>query len=304
MDGAILDLAVRGGMFVLMLGMGLALTRNDFARVWLFPRAALLGSGVQLLAMPLVGVGLALVFDLPALFAAGLVIVAACPGGTFSNMVVHVGRADTALSVTLTATATLIALLTLPAWVNWTLALVGGAGADLEVPALKTALELATFTILPLALGMLLRARVEAALRWEHLLTRSGVAAVCVALTAQALLEDSGTFAGATRALPPVFALLATGALLGCGLPLLWRIPLAQTATIGVEVVLKNTVLGIALAELSLGLEAAVPIALYTIFHTPLAIALLVAYRLWARRSGAPLARPFDPIRPGDATGA
>lgn len=295
MERAVLDWAVRSGMFVLMLGMGLALTRSDFARIWLYPRAALLGSGLQLVAMPLMGVGLALAFGLPGLFAAGLVIVAACPGGTFSNMVVHVGRADTALSVTLTATATFVALLTLPVWVNWTLGLVGGAGTDVEVPVVETALELATFTLLPLVLGMVWRARIEDALRWERFLTRLGVATVCVALTAQALAEDSGTFAGASQALPPVLVLLGAAALLGCGLPLLFRVPPAQSVTIAVEVCLKNTVLGIALAELALGLEAAVPIALYTIFHTPVSILILVGYRLWARWSGAPLDRPFAP---------
>jgi len=293
-DRALLDWAVRGGMFVLMFGMGLALTRDDFARIWLFPRAALLGSAIQLVAMPLVGVGLALAFGLPGLFAAGLVIVAACPGGTFSNLVVHLGRADTALSITLTATATAVALLTLPLWVNLVLSQIGGAGGDIQVPVLETAGELATFTLLPLALGMVLRVRLADPGTWERRLTRLGVLGVAAAMTSQALLEESETFAGYAQALPPVLALLGVGAALGYGLPLLARLPLAQSATIGVEVCLKNTVLGIALAELSMGLEAAVPAALYTIFHLPVSAGILVSYRLWARHRGLPLGRPLE----------
>ena len=282
----LLDAAVRAGMFVLMFGMGLALTRDDFARVWLLPRAALVGSAVQLVAMPGVGIALALAFGLPSLFAAGLVIAAACPGGTFSNLVVHLGRGDTALSITLTATATGVALLTLPLWVNAVLGLLGGGGGDVQVPVVATALELATFTLLPLALGMTLRKRFRDAARWERVFTRSGVALVFAALTSQALAEDSETFSGYAQALAPVFALLGAGVVLGYGLPLLLRVPPAQSATIGVEVCLKNTVLGIALAELSLGLEAAVPVAIYTVFHLPVSVAILVCYRLWARRIG------------------
>ena len=286
-----LDWAVRGGMFVLMLGLGLALTRADFARVALFPRPALVGCALQLVAMPLVGVGLALAFELPSLYAAGLVIVAACPGGTVSNLLVHLGRADTALSISLTAIATLVALVTIPLWVNATFGLLGGGAAAVAVPIADTSLELATFTLLPLALGMALRTRLNSAQRWERICTRLGMIAVVIGLTLQALGEEGEAISGVAQILPPVLTLLGAGAVLGYGLPLLVRIPPAQSATIGVEICLKNTVLGIVLAELSLGLEAAVPSALYMTFHLPAAALILLCYRLWGRRSGRGMAR-------------
>lgn len=288
------DWAIRSGMFALMFGMGLALSRGDFERVWLFPKAVLAGSVVQLVFMPLAGVVLAVTFGLPSLLAAGLVVTAACPGGTLSNILVHVGRADTALSITLTATATLIALLTLPLWVEGFLRLEGGAGSSFEVPVGATALELATFTLVPLLLGMALRARRDEARRWERLFTHGGVAAVVAAVASQLLSEQGGSLAGASQALPAVLALLGSAVVLGVGLPLVLGLPGAQSATIGVEICLKNTVLGIAMAELSLGMQAAVPSVLYALFQVPVSAAILVAYRLWARHTGTPLARPRE----------
>jgi BASS family bile acid:Na+ symporter len=286
-------------MFALMFGMGLSMSRRDFERVWLFPKAVLTGSVVQLVVMPLAGVALAVAFGLPSLLAAGLVVAAACPGGTLSNILVHLGRGDTALSITLTATATLIALLTLPLWVEGFLRLEGGAGGSVEVPVGSTALELATFTLVPLLLGMALRARREEAGRWERLFTHGGVAIVLVAVASQLFSEQGGSLAGASQALPAVLALLGSAVLLGVGVPLALGLTGAQSATIGVEICLKNTVLGIALAELSLGMQAALPSVLYAAFQLPASAAILVAYRVWARRTGTPLARPKESVRGG-----
>jgi BASS family bile acid:Na+ symporter len=152
--GVINEWIVPAGMFALMFGMGLALTVDDFRRVVLLPQATVVGTFLQLVGMPLAGFGLAHAFALDPLLAAGLVIIAACPGGVMSNMFVHLGRADTALSITLTATATAVTLFTIPLWVRAVLASFGEAGANIEMPVIETALYLGGFTILPVAVGM------------------------------------------------------------------------------------------------------------------------------------------------------
>ncbi|NNL64708.1 MAG: bile acid:sodium symporter family protein, partial [Myxococcales bacterium] len=154
-------------MFGLMFAMGLALVLDDFRRIARVPGPVVTGTLLQLLGMPVIGFGLALAFELPPLLAAGLVILAACPGGMMSNMLVHVGRANTALSITLTATATTATLFTLPLWIRAILDRVGGETGAIEIPLLETAGQLGGLTILPVAVGMVVRALHPPALRLE-----------------------------------------------------------------------------------------------------------------------------------------
>jgi len=99
-------LALNTAMFAMMFGMGLTLTPVDFRRVAKAPRATIVGTLLQLIIMPLVAIGIAKAFDMAPLLAVGLVVIGACPGGLFSNMYIHFARGNTALSITLTATAT------------------------------------------------------------------------------------------------------------------------------------------------------------------------------------------------------
>jgi BASS family bile acid:Na+ symporter len=91
------------GLIFVMFGMGLGLRPEDFVRVVAAPKAKLLGLALQLLALPAIAFALASVFRLPGDLAAGLMLVAACPGGPTSNIITLLSRGDTALSVSLTA---------------------------------------------------------------------------------------------------------------------------------------------------------------------------------------------------------
>lgn len=288
MDGLIAGLVVPAAMFGLMFAMGLTLTVADFRRVFLYPRATLVGTLVQLVAMPLVGVALAVAFELPAMLAAGLVIVAACPGGVMSNMVVHLGRADVALSITLTATATAVTLFTLPLWVRAVLDLSGGAALGVEVPVFETAGRLAVFTVLPVAVGMAVRRFRPTALAWEGRLSRGSAALIVIGLTVDAVADEGGAFAESSGLIVvPVILLLAAAFVLGYGLPRALRLPLPEAATIGVEACLKNTVLGLFLATQSLAFESVLPIAFYMILQLPVSIGVIVLFRMAERRRAA-----------------
>ena len=287
MHGWLNDFVVPLGMFVLMLGMGLSLATSDFRRIWLTPRAGLVGSAVQLVAMPLVGVALALAFALPPMHAAGLVAIAACPGGTLSNVFVYVGRADVPLSVTLTATATLATLVTLPLWLRALLGAVGNDAVGLDVPVLETALRLAAFTVAPIALGMALRRRRPAWVAWERRVSGAGAALMVGALVLASLYEGGTTTESPGASLVPVIVLHAAAVTLGYVLPLALGLSYAQSATIGVETCLKNGVLGLFVVSRSLPVDAALPVVFYMALQLPVSAAILASSRLLERRAVA-----------------
>ena len=101
-------------LFVIMLGMGLGLKLADFRRVAVQPKAVLVGLAAQLLILPLVGWSIAVVAKMPPELAVGIMVLAACPGGSSSNLITYSARGDVALSITLTAINSLITVLTIP----------------------------------------------------------------------------------------------------------------------------------------------------------------------------------------------
>ncbi|MEB3332496.1 MAG: bile acid:sodium symporter, partial [Synechococcaceae cyanobacterium] len=97
---------------LVMLGMGLSLELQDFARILRAPKAVALGTVCQLVALPLIALLLVWLLPMPPLIATGLVIVALCPGGASSNLITYLARGDVALSVSLTAISSLVTVFT------------------------------------------------------------------------------------------------------------------------------------------------------------------------------------------------
>ncbi|MGB2086959.1 MAG: bile acid:sodium symporter, partial [Flavobacteriaceae bacterium] len=95
------------GLGGIMLGMGLTLRWADFSQVLTAPLWIFTGMLLQFSVMPLLGWGLGLLFNLPPFFAVGLILVACCPGGTASNVIVYLAKANVALSVAMTTCSTL-----------------------------------------------------------------------------------------------------------------------------------------------------------------------------------------------------
>lgn len=144
----------------IMFGIGLSLTLADFARLLKKPGCVLTGLAGQIIVMPVIAIACAaMAITLAGLSPAmtmGIVLLAACPGGTMSNLMSHLLRADTALSVTLTALSTLICIITTP--------LLIGLGYTLFAPSSSQAISVAGITtglllmaLLPVALGMIMR---------------------------------------------------------------------------------------------------------------------------------------------------
>jgi len=136
------------GLGIIMLGMGLTLTLEDFRRVWKRPAAIGLGVSLQFVVMPFLGWGIAQLFDLPQGMAVGLILVSCCPGGTASNVVAFLARADVALSVSMTTVSTLAAVLLTPMLTKFY------AGQYVPVDAWALLKSIVLIVLLPVALGV------------------------------------------------------------------------------------------------------------------------------------------------------
>ena len=146
-------------LFVIMLGVGMTLRMDDFRRVFQAPAAVLAGLFGQLLLLPVLGLLLVTLMELPPMLAVGLMVLTFAPGGATSNMLTLLSRGDTALSVSLTAVSSLVTPFTLPLLTVLTLSYWQGNAVLPEFPVLASILKLMLVTLLPVMLGMLIGAR-------------------------------------------------------------------------------------------------------------------------------------------------
>ena len=163
-----IDVLLPAALAFIMFSVGLALQGADFRRVFVRPRALLIGLVGQLVLVPLAALAVVLAFDLPPLLGMGLMVLAACPGGASSGFLTHLARANAALSLSLTVISSLAALLTFPLLVKAVLAAFGEGvfGADggvlAELPVGRLIGSVLVVTTLPIVAGMLLRLRAPA----------------------------------------------------------------------------------------------------------------------------------------------
>ncbi len=157
-------------LFIIMLGMGLGLTLDDFKRILVEPKAVIVGLIAQLILLPIVGWVLATVFPLAPELAVGVMLLAACPGGPTSNMITYLVKGNVALSITLTAITTLITVFTIPLVVNLSMQNFMGEGTALQLPFWKTVIQIAVITLIPISIGMLLHHYTP---KWAHKVEKS-----------------------------------------------------------------------------------------------------------------------------------
>ena len=146
-------------LFLLMSVVGLELTVADFRRVAQNPGAIIVGTIAQVLLLPLMTWAIVWLFALDPVFGAGAILVAVSPGAGISNILTAVARANPALSVTLTAVASVLAVVTLPTVASFGMAFFLGTSSDVEVPVATLIGQLVFMLLVPITLGMWLRAR-------------------------------------------------------------------------------------------------------------------------------------------------
>lgn len=147
----------------IMFSMGLTLAIKDFTNITKYPKAFVIGATLQLVSLPLIAYlfasfGISLGFFVPEV-AVGLVVIAACPGGVTSNLMVHMGRGNTALSISLTSVISILSVLTIPFIVNFAYHSFLGAENTNPLPIAKTIIGVFIITVVPVILGMFVRAK-------------------------------------------------------------------------------------------------------------------------------------------------
>lgn len=257
-----LTVAIAPLLGLVMFGMGLTLKGEDFREVARHPIRVLIGVLAQFVIMPGLAWLLCRLLQLPAEIAVGVILVGCCPGGTASNVMTWLSRGDVALSVAITSVTTLLAPLVTPALV-WLL-----ASAWLPVSFAAMFLSILQVVLVPIALGLLaqrlLGERTRQVAEVLPLVSVFSIVVIIAAVVAanQARIAESGLLIMAVVMLHNGFGLLLgylTGKLTG--------MPLAQRKALAIEVGMQNSGLGAALANAHFSPLAAVPSALFSVWH-------------------------------------
>lgn len=265
------------GLSVIMLGMGITLSVEDFKRVATMPKAVAAGVVAQFVLMPFWGWAIGKALNLPTDFAVGLILVACCPGGTASNVVVFIARANVALSVLMTMCSTAVAIGLTPLFTSYL------AGQYVPVDAAGLFISMVKIVLAPVAIGVLLHHAfpklVKAVLPVGPLVSVIVIALICAAILgarAEAVMESGLSLLGAVILLHS--AAFASGYFFAriLGYDTLVR------RTISIEVGMQNSGLATALATKHFAATplTAVPGAISAVMHSVIGSALAGYWRL------------------------
>jgi BASS family bile acid:Na+ symporter len=241
-------------LFLVMYGIGISLKIKDFRNVMTAPTGLAVGLLGQMLLLPLIAFGLAVVMRLPPEIAVGLIIIALAPGGATSNMFTYLFRGDVSLSISLTAVVSLVTPFTVPVIAALAMDYFLGSNTTFSLPVGKTIVQLLLITVIPVALGMFTLARwPRAAARIEKVLKVFSMffLALIILLIVLKNREDMTSF----FAQAGLATLLLNVAVLALGYQLArWsRLNRAQSITIGFEVGIQNGTLALVVAGTLIG---------------------------------------------------
>lgn len=266
MDSPLILASLPYALGVVMLGLGLTLTLDDFRRVGHYPKAALVALSCQLVVLPAVCFGLVIAFGLPPAPAVGLMVVAASPGGPTANLFSHLFGGNVALNVTLTAVNSVLIVVTLPIVVNLSAGyfLPGGASLGLQVDKLQ---QVFLMVLGPVAAGMLVRALAPGVARRLNLPVRVLSIVVLLTVISAVLWAERDHLVGYFVSVGlAVLAFNLVSLLVGYGVPRLTGVEHSAALAAGFEIGIHNTALAITVAlspALLNSAQIAVPGAVY-----------------------------------------
>ena len=257
---------------IIMFGLGLDLTLQDFARIGRRPKPVAVALACQLLLLPLICFGLVILFALPPLLAVGMMLLAASPGGTVANLYSHLFRGDVALNISLTAINSIIAVVTLPLVVNLAIAFFQPGDLAVGLQFRKT-VEVFLIVLVPVALGMLVRGfrpgfadAMDRPVRIASVVILTVVVVGAALSNLNVLVNDLPSLAGITVS----FCVLSLG--VGYVVPRLLRIDRPQAVASAFEVGIHNATLAIVVAQsVLMSPDMSLPAAVYGVLMFPLA---------------------------------
>lgn len=272
---------------ILMFGIGMSLTLGNFVSLKSAPKAAVLGLLNMFVLFPLLAFVLAWALDLPPHLGIGLVLLAACPSGSTSNLFTYLARGDVALSITLTAVSKTLPVLTIPLYVGLASLIFAGEERSLSLRFADISERMVVMVLLPTAAGMALRHFQSGwAQRIRPYVTRIGVV-LLIALIAALVWRERNTLPGMMLAAgPATLALCLLGVACAYLTATLFRLADEQRTTLILEICIQSGGTAIAIAAGILGSPAlAIPAAVYSLIMYLVATMIVVGKRL---RSAAP----------------
>ncbi|MEM7334465.1 MAG: bile acid:sodium symporter family protein [Chloroflexota bacterium] len=234
---------------IIMIAVGMSLTLADFRRILSHPKAVGVGVLCQLILLPIIGILVATIFPLSSVFAISIVLLAASPGGTTSNLVSHAAELDRALSVTLTAVSNLFSWLTIPILLGISFRLFSDGGTVGNFPVVDVMVQVAALTFVPIIIGMAIRHYqpnfAERTKNGSKIFSGVFLLIVILALVIQnwnTILTEAPRFA------PAFIVMNAVALAVGYGAARFFGLSTKQSVTIGVETGLQNSTLAITIA--------------------------------------------------------
>jgi BASS family bile acid:Na+ symporter len=265
---------------VTMLGMGLTLELDDFFDAVRQPKQVALGVALQYTIMPTLGLAIGKVFPVHASVAVGLILVGCCPGGTASNVVTYLGKANVALSVVLTTVSTFLAAFMTPLMTK-TL-----AGTIVPVDAIGLAKSTASVVLAPVIVGLLAKRFVPKLVRvvapFCPLVAVATVALICASIIGS---SASAILAAGPALLLAVTTLHSLGFFLGYFFSKTLGFAEKDRRTVSIEVGMQNSALGVVLATAHFADPlVAVPCAISATVHSCVGSLVAGAWRLADQR--------------------
>jgi len=247
---------------IVMFGMGMTLKLNDFRLVFQRPRDVFIGALAQFTIMPTLAWLLATIFNLPPDLAAGVILVGTCPGGTSSNVMTYLAKGDVALSVSMTMTTTILAPIVTPLLTWW----LAGAWVDVSFTAMM--MSIIQVVILPIVLGIIINTFFSSTVdKFIKLLPLVSVIAIVlivggvVAVSSQRIMETGLLVMGI------VVLHNLGGYAIGFGIAKALHMNIAKVKAISIEVGMQNSGLATSLAMMHFGAAAAIPGAIFSVWH-------------------------------------
>lgn len=275
--------AIPPAVFYIMWVVGQELTPEDFRRLRRRPTITVAGTVGPLVAFPLVA-GLAILALRPAeAVTAGIILIASAPGAPISNLLVHLARGNTALSVTLTALASLLGILTFPLLTQGGFLAYMGEQADVGIPLGPMVAQLMLMMALPIALGMVVRHR------WPGFVAarRAGLTRVTLPLVAVIVVgivyDQRALFAEQIVGVVGIAALITVAMMaIGWGFGAATRAPYPDRIAFLVEFSARNSAIALMVASTTLGrLDYAVFLVAYFVVQMAVTAAVLAVLTRW-----------------------
>lgn len=258
-------------LFIIMMGMGLSLVPADFKRIILFPKAVATGLILKLLFIPALTFALLAVMPMSPELAVGFILLAACPGGATTNLITHLAKGDVALSITLTAIASVITVFSIPLFVEIGLLEYMGERQAIELPFVSTVIQILIITVLPVCVGMLIFHRFPQVAKALERPVKLLSAIFLLLIILGVLIQERANLGNFFVQAGP-FSLMLNIAGMGLGYAITWLITrnATQAVTVGVEIGVVNGTLGIAIAAGILQNSVmTIPSAIYSIIMFP-----------------------------------